>query len=84
VTISHAAFHRLDLDIRFDTHAIVTVELSRCLPASFPTAPYGEVEFELIGAKKTLRSEPNKSAVNVFGDDGAKSQPWIEEPLLEC
>lgn len=69
--------------IRFQAGAIVTVELSRCLPANFAAADSGEVEFEIIGANKTLRSEPNKSAVILHGEAAVAALPWNESPLLE-
>jgi len=67
---------------RLEHDVIVTIELSRCLPASIPTVPQGEVEIEIIGTGQALRIEPYRTAVRFFGEREAASLPWVDEPVL--
>ena len=67
--------------IRFADDLIGTVELSRCLPASIPVAPTGEVDVEVIGSRQAIRIAPGATAVRVFGA-GAALAPWVEDPVI--
>jgi len=67
---------------RLEHDVIVTIELARCLPASIPTVPQGEVEIEIIGTGQALRIEPYRTAVRFFGERDAASLPWVDEPIL--
>ena len=63
--------------------AVVTVELSRCLPASLPAPGLGEVEIEAIGTGQAVRVTPLDSAVRIHRDDGCAVRPWLNAPVLE-
>lgn len=63
--------------------AVVTIELSRCLPASLPAPGLGEVEIEAIGLGQAVRITPLDSAVRIHRDDGYAVQPWLNAPVLE-
>ncbi|HYM70451.1 MAG TPA: Gfo/Idh/MocA family oxidoreductase [bacterium] len=67
---------------RLGDETIATIDLSRCLPASIPTVPQGEVEIEMIGSRDALRLEPYRTAVRFHGERGAARLPWIDEPVL--
>ena len=59
--------------------AVVTVELSRCLP---PTLPAPEVEIDAIGAHQAVRIEPHASAVRTYTDSRITAAPWLDAPVL--
>ena len=63
--------------------AVVTIELSRCLPASLPAPGLGEVEIEAVGMGQAVRITPLDSAVRIHRDDGCAVQPWLNAPVLD-
>ncbi|HLJ58810.1 MAG TPA: Gfo/Idh/MocA family oxidoreductase [bacterium] len=67
---------------RLGDDTIATIDLSRCLPASIPTVPQGEVEIELIGSRDALRLEPYRTAVRFHGERDAARLPWMDEPVV--
>ncbi len=68
--------------LRGDDDAVVTVELSRCLPPTLPAPGLGEVEIEAFGARQALRIEPQASAVRIYGDSTVAVVPWLDAPVL--
>ena len=69
--------------LRSAGEAVVTIELSRCLPASLPAPGLGEVEIEAIGLGQAVRITPLDSAVRIHRDDGYAVRPWLNAPVLE-
>jgi len=70
------------LIMRGDDDAVVTVELSRCLPPTLPAPGLGEVEIEAIGAHQAVRIEPHASAVRLYTDTTLAAVPWLNAPVL--
>jgi len=68
--------------LRGDDDAVVTAELSRCLPPTLPAPGLGEVEIEAIGAHQAVRIEPQASAVRIYGDTTVAAVPWLDAPVL--
>lgn len=62
---------------------VITVELSRCLPASLPAPGLGEVEIEAVGTGQAVRITPLDSAVRIHRDDGGGVRPWLNAPVME-
>jgi predicted dehydrogenase len=62
--------------------AVVTVELSRCLPRTVPAPGLGDVEIDAIGAHQAVRIEPQASAVRVHTDTTVVAAPWLDAPVL--
>ena len=73
--------------LRSAGEAVITIELSRCLPASLPTASaqagLGDVEIEAVGMGQAVRITPLDSAIRIHRDDGGSVQPWLNAPVLE-
>jgi predicted dehydrogenase len=69
--------------LRSAGEAVVTIELSRCLPASLPAPGLGEVEIEVVGTGQAVRITPLDSAVRIYRDDGYAVRPWLNAPVLE-
>jgi predicted dehydrogenase len=68
--------------LRSEDDAVVTVELSRCLPPTLPAPGLGEVEIEAIGAHQAVRIEPQASAVRIHADAALSVAPWLDPPVL--
>ena len=68
--------------LRAASGPVVTLELSRCLPASLPAPGLGEVELDAMGAHQAVRIAPHTCAVRVHRDDGAEHVPWLDPPVL--
>jgi len=68
--------------LRGGDDAVVTVELSRCLPPTLPAPGLGEVEIEAFGAHQAVRIEPQASAVRIYGDTAVAAVPWLDAPVL--
>jgi predicted dehydrogenase len=68
--------------LRSDTHVVVTLELSRCLPATLPACGLGEVEIDAMGALQSVRIVPGAGAVRIHRDDGVDHRPWLDAPVL--
>ncbi len=68
--------------LRSATDVVVTLELSRCLPASLPAPGLGEVEIDVMGALQSVRIVPHAGAVRVHRDDGVDHRPWLDAPVL--
>jgi predicted dehydrogenase len=69
------------LIIRFEDNMVATIDLSRCLPPSIPTAPRGEIEVELIGSRQAVRLEPYATSLTLFGPR-AIHRPWVDDPVV--
>jgi len=68
--------------LRSADDVVVTIELSRCLPASLPATGLGEVEIDVMGALQALRITPQSTAVRVHRDGGTDLAPWLDAPVL--
>ncbi len=62
--------------------AVITVELSRCLPPTLPAPGLGEVDIDVMGAEKSVRITPLAGAVRINRDDGTTLAPWFNAPVL--
>ncbi len=67
---------------RLGGDTILTAELSCCLPPSIATAPQGEVEIELIGARDAVRIEPFRAAVRLYGQRETARLPWLDDAVV--
>jgi hypothetical protein len=68
--------------LRSAANAVVTVELSRCLPPSLAAPGLGEVEIDAMGAAQAVRITPLASAVQIHRDDGRDLVPWLNAPAF--
>lgn len=71
--------------LRFPQDLVVTIELSRCLPATLAKAGDVEMEVEVIGSEGALRFEPAGASNRVYADTAAAVRRWTDErplPLL--
>jgi predicted dehydrogenase len=64
-----------------DDGVVVTLELSRCLPATIPAPGLGEVEIEAVGTRQSVRATPHAEAVRILGDRGVNAAPWLDPPV---
>ena len=64
-----------------DDGVVVTLELSRCLPATVPAPGLGEVEIEAVGTRQSVRVTPHAEAVRILGDHGVSAAPWLDPPV---
>ena len=71
--------------LRSAGEAVITIELSRCLPPSLPiaSAGLGEVEIDVVGMAQAVRITPLDSAIRIHRDDGGSVQSWLNAPVLE-
>jgi len=67
--------------IRFENDVIATIDVARCLPASFGASADGDVEVEVIGGREAVRIEPGATAVRVHAA-GTAVRPWIDAPVI--
>lgn len=80
---ANASRDTLLITLRFSGDLIGTVELSRSLPASFPALQ--EIEMDFTGALGSLRVEPYKHAVTLYGEavsHGAEHRLWHAHPVV--
>ena len=68
--------------LRTQQDAVVTIELSRCLPATLPAPGLGEIEIEAIGAHQSVLIEPHATAVRIYGDQAVAAAPWLDAPVI--
>lgn len=68
--------------LRSEAGVVVTMELSRCLPPTLPSAGLGEVEIDAVGAHQAVRIVPQAGAVRIHRDDGTVLVPWLDVPVL--
>ena len=68
--------------LRTTEDAVITIELSRCLPASIPATGLGEVEIDAMGGLQALRITPQSAAVRIHRDSGTDLAPWLDAPVL--
>jgi predicted dehydrogenase len=64
-----------------DDGVVVTLEMSRCLPATIPAPGPGEVEIEAVGTRQSVRATPHAEAVRIFGDRSVGAAPWLDPPV---
>lgn len=77
-----SAYDTAAMQLRTTEDAVITIELSRCLPASLPAPGLGEVEIEAIGAQQSVRLEPYATSVGIFRDNGVSAVPWLDAPVI--
>ena len=69
--------------LRSAGEAVVTIELSRCLPATLPAPGLGEIEIEAVGTGQAVRITPLDSAVRIHRDDGYVVRRWQDAAVLQ-
>jgi hypothetical protein len=62
--------------------AVITIELSRCLPPTLPAAGLGEIEVEAMGARQSIHLQPHATSVTVYRDTGIVTAPWLDAPII--
>jgi predicted dehydrogenase len=67
--------------LRLACDALITIELSHCLPSTIPAVGLGEVEVEVIGTRQTIRLDPHNSDLRVFTDHDITPRPWVDGAL---
>ncbi len=67
--------------MRTEDDAVVTIELSRCLPPTLPAPGLGEVEIEALGACQSIHLEPHATSVRTYRDTGVSMAPWLDAPI---
>lgn len=70
------------LVLRSSLDVVVTLEVSRCLPAGLVLPGLGEVEIEVMGAAQSVRITPGSDAVQIWRDGGRRLAPWLDAPVL--
>jgi predicted dehydrogenase len=68
--------------MRTEDAAVITIELSRCLPPTLPASGLGEVEIEAMGAHQSIHLQPQATSVSVYRDAGVSSAPWLDAPII--
>jgi hypothetical protein len=68
--------------MRTEDDAVITIELSRCLPPTLPAPGLGEVEIEAMGARQSIHLEPQATSVRVYRDSGVSAAPWLDAPII--
>ena len=87
VRVNAAALFGPDRDtavilLRSAGDVVVTIELSRCLPATLPAPGLGEIEIDAMGSLQAMRMVPGNGAVRVHRDDRVDHRPWLDAPVL--
>jgi len=68
--------------MRTQDDAVITIELSRCLPPTLPAPGLGEVEIEAMGARQSIHLQPHATSVSVYRDSGIGTAPWLDAPII--
>lgn len=71
----------LTVVMRFPRNLVVTVEMSRCLPATLARPSDAEMEVEIICSDGALRFEPNIASNRVYTSNSASIRPWPDERI---
>jgi predicted dehydrogenase len=70
------------IHMRTEGEAVITIELSRCLPPTLPASGLGEVEIEVMGAHQSVHLQPQATSVHVYRDSGVSKAPWLDAPII--
>jgi predicted dehydrogenase len=68
--------------MRTENDAVITIELSRCLPPTLPAPGLGEVEIEALGANQSIHVEPHATSVRTYRETSINAAPWLDAPIL--
>lgn len=68
--------------LRTTDETVATVELSRCLPTTYPLGGPFEIEIELVGTDGSIRARPFQPRAITYGDQATKGQPLTDSPLF--